>query len=124
MVDIDHSIGRICAEKIFAPHPLPQFPRCTVDGYAIKAKDTFGANEFTPAYIKVIDEVPMGSSPQFIVGVGEASIIHTGGMVPEGCDAVVMLENAQFSRENEIEIYRAVAPGENIITVGEDVFEG
>jgi molybdopterin molybdotransferase len=123
-VEITDSIGRICAEDIIAPHPLPQFPRSTVDGYAVKAKDTFGASESTPAYIKLIAEVPMGSRPQYDIGSGEASGIHTGGMIPEGCDAVVMLENAQLSRENEIEVYRSVAPGENVISIGEDVFKG
>lgn len=124
LVEIADSIGRICAEDLSAPHPLPQFPRSTVDGYAVKAKDSFGASESTPAYINLIAEVPMGSRPHHSLGSGEASGIHTGGMIPDGCDAVVMLENAQLSRENEIEVYRSVAPGENIISVGEDVFQG
>jgi molybdopterin molybdotransferase len=123
-LDIAASLGRICAEDVFAPHPLPQFPRSTVDGYAVKAKDTFGASESMPAYVKLIDEVPMGSRPLHAIGPGEASIIHTGGMIPEGCDAVVMLENAQAARENEIEVTRTVAPGENVISVGEDVIQG
>jgi molybdopterin molybdotransferase len=124
LVGISESIGRISAEDILAPHPLPQFPRSTVDGYAVRAKDTFGASESSPAYITVIDEVTMGSQPQHQVGSGEASSIHTGGMIPVGSDAVVMVENTQIARDKEIEIYRSVSTGENVISVGEDVVQG
>jgi molybdopterin molybdotransferase len=124
LVGISDSIGRISAEDILAPHPLPQFPRSTVDGYAVRAKDTFGASESSPAYITVIDEVTMGSQPQHQVGSGEASSIHTGGMIPVGSDAVVMVENTQIARDKEIEIYRSVSTGENVISVGEDVVQG
>jgi molybdopterin molybdotransferase len=123
-VSLIDSAGRICAEDVFAPHPLPQFPRSTVDGYAVRAKDTYGASESMPAYIKVAGEVLMGSRPTVSVGAGMATIIHTGGMLPEGCDAVLMLEYTQEVRNGEIEVSRAVAPGENIITVGEDVSQG
>jgi molybdopterin molybdotransferase len=124
LVGISESIGRISAEDILAPHPLPQFPRSTVDGYAVRAKDTFGASESSPAYITIIDEVTMGSQPQHQVGSGEASSIHTGGMIPVGSDAVVMVENTQIARDKEIEIYRSVSTGENVISVGEDVVQG
>jgi molybdopterin molybdotransferase len=124
LIGISDSIGRICAEDILAPHPLPQFPRSTVDGYAVRAKDTFGASESSPAYTTVIDEVTMGSQPQHQVGSGEASSIHTGGMIPVGSDAVVMVENTQIARDKEIEIYRSVSTGENVISVGEDVVQG
>ena len=122
--DVISSQNRTLAEDIRAPHPLPEFPRTTVDGYAVRARDSFGATDSLPAYFVVVGEVPMGDAPLFEIGAGECALIHTGGMLPRGADAVVMLEHTQSARENEIEIFRAAADGENIIRVGEDVVEG
>ena len=118
------ALGRVTAEPILARHPLPAFPRTTVDGYAVRAADTYGANESLPAYLNWKGEVPMGSQPVFAIGRGECATIHTGGMLPEGADAAVMVEHTQSAREGEIEILRSVAVGENIIKVGEDVARG
>jgi len=123
-VGLMDSLGRVAAEDIHALHSVPHFPRSTVDGYAVRARDTYGASESIPAYLKLIGEVAMGSSPTMSLGTGQTSLIHTGGMLPEGCDAVVMLENVQVVGGNEIEVGRAVAVGENTITVGEDVAKG
>ena len=122
-VDILHALGRVTAADIFAPHPLPDFQRTTVDGYAVRARDTFGATDSLPAYLALIGEVPMGDSPTFEIGAGQCALIHTGGMLPNGADAVVMLEYTQ-QLENEIEIFKSVADGENIIRIGEDVAHG
>ncbi|HVN55459.1 MAG TPA: gephyrin-like molybdotransferase Glp [Anaerolineaceae bacterium] len=119
-----HSLGRIIAAHITAPHPLPAFPRSTVDGYAVRAADSYGASESLPAYFTVIGEVLMGCQPEIPLGPAQAALIHTGGMLPEGADAVVMVEYTQAARENEIEVTRAVAPLENILRVGEDVDAG
>jgi len=121
LVDVPSSLGRVCAEDVRAPHPLPEFPRSTVDGFAVRARDTFGASDSLPAYLSLIGEVPMGGAPRFEVGAGQCAILHTGGMLPAGADAVVMLEYTQPAREGEMEIQRAVAGGENVIRVGEDV---
>lgn len=121
MVEVASSLGRVCAEDVRAPHPLPEFPRSTVDGFAVRARDTFGATDSLPAYLSLIGEVPMGGAPTFEVGAGQCAILHTGGMLPSGADAVVMLEYTQPAREGEMEIQRAVAAGENVIRVGEDV---
>ncbi len=118
------ALGRVTAAPVLAPHPLPEFPRSTVDGYAVRAADTFGASEGLPAYLALIGEVPMGASPSFVLGSGQCALIHTGGMVPTGADAVVMLEYTQSARRREIEVLRAVAVGENIIQLGEDVQAG
>lgn len=124
------SLGRVLAENVAAPHPLPEFRRTTVDGYAVRARDTFGASDSLPAYLALIGEVPMGDTPTFEIGMGQCALIHTGGMVPKGADAVMMLEYTQIARsglspeqshESEIEIFRAVAEAENIIQIGEDV---
>ena len=123
-VEVRSSLGRVLADDIIAPHSLPDFQRSTVDGYAVRATDTHGASESLPAYLRLIGEVPMGDSAGFEIRSGQCALIHTGGMVPNGADAVVMLENAQSVQEKEIEVLRAVAEGENIIRVGEDVTLG
>ena len=133
IIDVPSSLGRILAEDVIAPQPLPEFQRSTVDGYAVRAKDTHGASDALPAYLNLIGEVPMGDRPAFAVGGGECALIHTGGMLPDGADAVVMLEYTQRvgneplvpgPSTNEIEAYRAVAEGENVIHMGEDVSQG
>src|SRR4030095_16871947 len=106
---------------IIAPHPLPDFRRSTVDGYAVRASDTHGASDSLPAYLNLIGEVPMGDASTFEIRSGQCALIHTGGMLPNGTDAVVMLEYVQSAQKNEIEIFRAVAEGENVISIGEDV---
>ncbi len=123
-VPLAQALGRILAQPIFAPEPLPAFPRSTVDGYAVRAADTFGATESLPAYLRVIGEVPMGRAPGLSIGSGEAALIHTGGMLPEGADAVVMLERTQRLDAETIEVLRPVAPGENVIGIGEDIPAG
>ena len=109
------------AESIFTPLPLPTFPRSTVDGYAVRAADTFGASESLPAYLRMIGEILMGTVPGFDINPGEAGLIHTGGMLPESSNAVVMVEYTQPVGANTVEILRPVAVGENIIKTGEDV---
>jgi molybdopterin molybdotransferase len=132
IMEVASSLGRVTAEDIHSPQPLPDFQRTTVDGYAVRARDTFGATDSLPAYLNLIGEVPMGDSPSFGLDAGQCALIHTGGMLPQGADAVVMLEYTQkvgagSSRphhQEEIEIFRAVADGENVIRIGEDVARG
>ena len=123
-IDVISSLDRILAEDIHAPQPLPDFQRTTVDGYAVRASDTHGASDSLPTYLNLIGEVPMGDSPTFEIEQGQCALIHTGGMLPKASDAVVMLEYTQSAQENEIEIFRAVADGENVIRIGEDVAQG
>ena len=123
-LDVASCLGRVLAEDVHAPHPLPDFQRSTVDGYAVRAGDTHGASDSLPAYLTVIGEVPMGNTPAFEVSAGQCALIHTGGMLPPGADAVVMLEYTQTAKKNEIEIFRAIANGENLIRIGEDVAQG
>jgi molybdopterin molybdotransferase len=134
LIGVPSALNRILAEDILAPHPLPDFQRTTVDGYAVRAGDTHGASDSLPAYLTLIGEVPMGDSPAFEIGAGQCALIHTGGMLPNGADAVVMLEYTQAiassglspeeNNRREIEIVRAVANGENVIRIGEDVAQG
>jgi molybdopterin molybdotransferase len=123
-VETAAALGRITAAAVRAPHPLPSFPRSTVDGFAVRAADTYGASESLPAFLKVTGEVPMGAAPVFSLERGSCAVIHTGGMLPEGADAVVMIEQTQMVSEGEVEIFRAAAVAENVLKVGEDVAEG
>ncbi len=116
--------GRVLASDVLAPHPMPPFDRSAVDGYAVRAADTYGASESLPAYLTVIGEVPMGAAASFTVEAGQAALIHTGGMLPPGADAVVMVEYTQQARPGEVEILRPVAVGENVLLEGEDVAAG
>jgi molybdopterin molybdotransferase len=118
------SLGRVLAEDLRAPHALPPFPRSSVDGYAVRAPDTFGASASLPAYLSLAGEVPMGALTTLELTRGKAALVHTGGMVPTGADAVVMVEDTQVSRPGEIEILRPAAPGMNVLQVGEDVQPG
>lgn len=118
------AVGRVLAQDATSPQILPEFRRSTVDGYAVRAQDTFGASESLPAYLKLAGEVPMGQAAQVTVDAGSLALVHTGGMIPEGADAVVMVENTQTSRDGEVEVRRPAAPGENVIMPGEDIQQG
>lgn len=118
------SLGHITAEELLAPAPLPAFPRSTVDGYAVHARDTFGASESLPAYLQLTGEIPMGKAVEESLADRSAVLIHTGGMLPPGADAVVMIEYTQITGTGEVEILRPAAPLENILGIGEDVQPG
>lgn len=124
--------GRVLATAVTAPHALPQFRRSTMDGYAVRAADTYGASESLPAFLHVVGEVPMGQPATVALGIGQAAVVHTGGMIPETADAVVQIEQTQKVNGErlavsgapwpfEIEVLRTVAVGQNVLQVGEDV---
>ncbi len=121
---IEEAYGRVTYEDIFAPENLPGFDRSTVDGFAVRASDTFGARENSPAYLSLKGEIPMGAIPDFSINTGEAASIATGGMLPEGADAVVMLEHVNVISHDMIEVLRSVAPWENVIFKDEDIKKG
>ena len=120
-VPVEGALGRVLAQDLRSPGDLPSFPRSTMDGFAVRAADTFGASEGLPAYLNVVGEVLMGQTPERGPRLGEAYRIATGGMVPPGADAVVMVEHTQEVDPATIEVLRSVAPGEHVIQVGEDV---
>ncbi len=115
------ALDRVLATDLCAPGDLPTFPRSTMDGFAVRAADTYGASEGLPAYLTVVGECLMGQAPAVDVRVSQAARIATGGMLAPGADAVVMVENTQEVDAATIEVLRPVAPGENVIQVGEDV---
>jgi molybdopterin molybdotransferase len=117
-------LDRVLAEDVVSPSDLPSFRRSTMDGFAVRAADTFGATEGLPAYLDLVDEVLMGQTPKVSLGPGECARIATGGMLPHAADAVVMVEQTQEVGLTTIEALRPVAPGENVVQVGEDVRTG
>ena len=118
------ALDRVLAADVHSPSDLPTFRRSTMDGFAVRAADTFGATEGLPAYLDIVDEVFMGHAPTRGLGTGQCARIATGGMLPENADAVVMVEQTQEVGPTTIEALRAVAPGENVVQIGEDVRTG
>jgi molybdopterin molybdotransferase len=116
--------GRVPAEPVHASHDLPGFARSTVDGYAVRAADTYGASEGLPSYLEVAGAVAMGRAPQVAVVAGTAVAMPTGGVIPEGADAVVMVEHTQEAMAGTIEVVRPVAPGDGLVRADEDAAEG
>jgi len=123
-VPLAETRGRILAQDIAADIDLPAFTRATMDGFAVRATSTFGASEGNPAYLEVAGAVSMGEVPDFTVAAGQAARISTGGMLPEGADAVVMIEHTAAIDDTMIEVYRSVAPGGHVIHAGEDFSRG
>ena len=119
----EDALDAVTDTPVLAPSDLPAFPRSTMDGYAVQANDTFGASQTMPAYLTVVGNIAMGHIPQFDIGPTQAALVHTGGMIPESADAVVMIENTQHSHQSEIEVTQPVSVGENLLKVGEDVRE-
>lgn len=123
-IKIEDFYQRILSRDICSPEDLPQFARSTVDGFAVDSSDTFGAAEGLPSYLNVAGEILMGEEPSFEIKKGTLAKIATGGMLPKGADAVVMIEHVQQADENMIEVMKPAAPGENVIQAGEDVRKG
>lgn len=124
VVPLEAALRRVTAEAVVARQPLPAFTRSSVDGYALRAADTYGASDSQPAFLKVVGEAPMGANTGFDLRPGEAALIHTGGMLPAAADAVVMVEYTQPVGSGEVEVLRAAAAGENVLQMGEDVQPG
>lgn len=124
VISLPDSLGRILAHAFVAPDDLPGFDRSTMDGYAVRAWDVFGASEGLPALLDVVGECPMGETPDFSLGPAQAARIWTGGMLPAGADAVVMLEYAKTTAGAAVELTRPVAPGDNVIAASEDAAAG
>jgi putative molybdopterin biosynthesis protein len=123
-IGLDAALGRVLASDVVAPVDVPSFDRANVDGFAVVAEDTFGASEEVPSRVQLADEViHTGVVPATIVGRGLAAAIATGGMVPRGADAVVMVEHADVVG-SELRIGRAVSPGSGVSFAGTDITAG
>ena len=127
-VSLFDATGRIAASDIISNADLPNFNRATMDGYAVNAVSTFGASGGSPAYLNIKGSVVMGEIPLFSIEPGEAALISTGGMLPEGSDSVIMVEHTEqicdTIDDTIIEAYKSVAPGGNMVEAGEDIKKG
>lgn len=119
-----HGLGRVVAEDIRAPEDLPPFSRSTVDGFAVRSADTFGASEMSPALFHIIGEVTMGQETVFELLPGQAVAIPTGGMLPAGADGIIMVEYTEQHEVETVMVLRMIAPGENVVTKGDDMQAG
>lgn len=118
------ALGRVLAEPALAADDVPGFDRSTVDGYAVRAADTFGASEALPAMLNAGPPITMGADAGAPLRPGEARAVPTGGMLPQGADAVVMIEHCELPDNLTVLVNRPVAPGENVIRRGEDARAG
>lgn len=121
---IQQSRGRVLSGQLNSPEDMPAFNRSTVDGYALCAQDSFGASESLPAFFRLVGTVPMGAVPAFALNSGECAWIPTGGMLPTGSDAALMVEYTEKLGDDTVLAYRPVSPGENVMQTGEDISRG
>ena len=124
VIPLHDSLGRVSSKNIVSPENLPGFARSTMDGFSVLARDTFGASSSLPSYLNLIGAIQMGERTSLSIVSGQTAQAYTGGMLANGADAVVMLEHTQILDEETIEILRPVAPGENVVQVGEDIRKG
>lgn len=123
-VALTEARGRTLAEDLRAPRDLPGFPRSVMDGYAVHSRDTFGTSEGSPGYLRLAGEVVMGEVPSLVIRPGECARIGTGGMLPEGADAIVMVEHTRALEEGSVEIVKPIAPGGHVLGPTDDAAKG
>jgi len=122
-VPLEHAYNRILAEDRIAPLDVPPFNRSTVDGYAVKAEDTFGADEDRPIALKLCGRVRVGEPPKVTIEKSTTAETVTGAPLPEGADAVVMFEDT-VQKENTVLVHASVSRGENVMKAGSDIHQG
>jgi molybdopterin molybdotransferase len=118
------ALAAVPARDVTSGEQLPAHPRATVDGYAVRAVDTYAASETLPAFLEVTGAVAMGRPPDGEVGPGAAMAIATGGLLPHGADAVVMVEHTTEPMRGHVELLRRVAPGDGVLHAGEEAQPG
>ena len=123
-VPLTDALGRRLTEALHAPADLPGFDRSTVDGFAVRARDVFGAQEGSPALLECVGDCPMGAVPDISLQPGQCARILTGGMLPEGADCVVMVEYSRPAGGNMVELTRTQAPGDHVVMRDEDAAAG
>jgi len=123
-VAVRDAAGRVLARSLAAPIDLPHFHRANMDGYAVRAADTFGASPSVPAYLAITGTIEMGQTITTVLRKGQAMRIATGGMLPRGADAVVMVEHTDEVDDRTVEIHRSVSPWQYVLRVGEDIAKG
>jgi molybdopterin molybdotransferase len=123
-ISISQALGRVLSEEMTSPEDLPEFNRSTMDGFAVRSADTFGATEGRAAYLTVVGDSVMGTVPDRTLSKGEVMRIATGGALPKGSDAVVMIEYTHAVDATSIEVVKPVAQLENVIQIGDDIRKG
>ena len=123
-VKLDFLVGRILSRDIVSSENIPSFDRVTVDGYAVIASDTYGSGESMPSQLENEGEILMGQTAEGKIEAGKCMKISTGGMLPEGADSAVMVENTEEMIDGTVLVYKAVSPFENITKKGDDVKAG
>lgn len=124
VVKIEDAYDRIVSEDIYAPEDLPGFDRSTVDGFAVRAEDTYGASEMSPLYLTVVCEILMGMPADSEIYKGQCAKIPTGGMLPTGANAVLMFEHTHVVNDDMIEVLKGLSLYENVILRDEDIKKG
>jgi len=122
-IDILSAIGRVISEDVISDINIPGFARAAVDGYAVIAEDTYGANQREPRELKVIGKIFAGDTSKIRINRGECIQIATGGAIPDGADAVVMVEHTSLD-DDTVRIMKPVYPGENVSSEDEDIAKG
>lgn len=122
-IELKDALGRILATDLVSPEPIPHFRRSTVDGYAVRAADTSGVTESIPVFLEMVEKIEIGTPAVRTIAPGQCTYVPTGGMVPEGADAVVMIEYCENFDQTSIAVYDSVSAGRNIIGIGEDIRE-
>ena len=123
IINIDDSGGRVLAEDVLATLNIPPFARAAMDGYAVKARDTYDASRSSPKVLDLIGELRAGDTPQKKVGTGECIQISTGAMIPKGADAVVMVEDTE-EENKRVKVFKPVYPKANVAHKGGDIKKG
>lgn len=123
-IALPHALGRELAHGVYSPEPIPSFARSTVDGYAVRAEDTFGCSESLPAFLSYQGEIQMGQKPGLEIMPGQCCWIPTGGMLPLGTDAAVMVEYTERLGDDTVLVYKPAGPGDQIMQIGEDADQG
>lgn len=123
-VAVRSAAQRVLSKALAAPVDLPHFHRSDMDGYAVRSADTFGASAGTPAYLKITGNIEMGKAATRRLRKGEAMRIATGGMLPPGADAVVMVEHTEEVGDGTVEVQRGVSPWQHVLRAGEDIAKG
>ncbi|MEG1800562.1 MAG: molybdopterin molybdotransferase MoeA, partial [Oscillospiraceae bacterium] len=123
-VELCDAQGKILAEDVFSKEDIPSFYRSTVDGYGVKARDTQGASDSVPTFLEIVEDIAIGTQSKRTIASGECAYVPTGGMIPQGADAMVMVEFAEAFDENHIAVYESVACGKSVVVPGEDIKQG
>ena len=123
-VPLSQAFGRILAQDIRAEAPIPAFRRSSVDGYAVRSADTAAATESIPVFLEVVEEVAIGHPARIRIRPGTCAYVPTGGMIPEGADAMVMVEYCEPFDENHVAVGTAVSNGKYVVDVGDDMEQG